>query len=82
MAIVTSINSKSVNVRLHDDGTVYGSFHCVASAEAIEQGFTGWLEVASSSGSTFTIFLPPTVAQAMKDAFDKAMAELSKEDAA
>lgn len=87
MAIVSRIEARGADVWMSDCCEVRASMHRVegarcATASANGRDF-GWLCFDNEEGSEFTIFLPPTVAQAMKAAYDAAMAELnSQEDAA
>lgn len=85
MGTIATISHGAASVALTDKGYLAATMHSpvtVAGWETHERSWLTFRQDVKGQATDFTVFLPPTVAQAMKDAFDKAMAELSKEDAA
>lgn len=82
MAIVGSLESKGARAWVSDAGFMKADFDQISEVRAGGAGGLGFLTFYTAHQSACDVVLPYAVAQAMKDAFDKAMSELSKEDAA
>lgn len=82
MGNTVRVEGHGVAVSLTPNSAARVSFHHASKVETLSIPNLSVLIMGNTSGDEVSIFLPPTVAQAMKSAFDKAMAELSKEDAA
>lgn len=83
MGNTVRVEGHGVAVSLTPNSAARVSFHHASEAETLSITNLSVLIMGNTSGDEVSIFLPAGVAQAMKDAFDRAMAELnSQEDAA